>query len=69
MDTKVIHHIHPYSPFPCAHPPPYPALERHMFQGSNYLEKQKGPLQEKKRTELKFIIFLLLIWFSHFNHS
>jgi hypothetical protein len=22
MDTKYIHHIHPYSPFPCVHPPP-----------------------------------------------
>jgi hypothetical protein len=22
MDTKYIHHIHPHSPFPCAHPSP-----------------------------------------------
>jgi hypothetical protein len=22
MDTKYIHHIHPHSSFPCAHPPP-----------------------------------------------
>jgi hypothetical protein len=33
MDTKYIHHIHPLSPFPCAHPTShwYPRQEKTYF--------------------------------------
>jgi hypothetical protein len=32
MNTKNIHHIHPHSPFPCAHPPHwYPLPRKDLF--------------------------------------
>jgi hypothetical protein len=49
MDTKHIHHIHPHSPFPCAHPTltprrGYPPLEKIYFSLLPFIFKIKCTL-------------------------